>query len=211
MGPWLEAGKVSGFQTESMNGRVGTIVEYSYVPHSDRFAVKLERSGKEVAIRACNLSLVNHNVTTQHTSSTGATHQQAGTTEITTSTSSEQQRQRELETALLHPGALFVGTIQIPGLSEDEGRKEYSMTVAADPIQDEMGQPTGILARHRAYEDEQFVWIHLDHDDDGGGGGGGGGSSSQATSCLLIIQTEKCNARASGMPQKVALKGLFIN
>ena len=116
-------------QTESMNGRVGTIVEYSYVPHSDRFAVKLEGSGKEVAIRACNFSLVNHNVTTQHTSSTGATHQQAGTTEITTSTSSEQQRQRELETALLHPGALFVGTIQIPGLSEDEGRKEYSMTV----------------------------------------------------------------------------------
>ena len=170
-------------QTESMNGQVGTLVEY--LSHNDRFGVKLEGSGEEeVAIRACNLSLVMDSaINTEHHTLTTSTHQQTETAD----TYSEQQQRHELETALFCPGALFVGTIQIPGLSEDEGRKEYSMTIVADPIQDEMGQPTGILARHRAYDDEQFVWIHLDHndDDDDDDDDGCGGDSFQATSLTI--------------------------
>jgi len=136
--------QLHSLQKDSMNGTIGTLVDY--VSTKDRFTVDL--GGKEVAIRACNLRLVENDV-----------EQDVRRVEEDVRMTSHRER---LVSAIFRPGTLLLGTIQIPGLSGAPGRKEYTMYIVSDPITDEMGQQTGILARHRAYEDEQFVWIHID-------------------------------------------------
>lgn len=131
-------------KTESKNGHVGTLV--GCLEEKDRFVVKVD--GKEQALRARNLRLVDDE---KNEDDNGI---------------EERMTTEKLMSALFRPGTLFLGTIQIPGLQGLPGRNEYRLIIDSDPILDEMGQPTGILARHWAYDDEQFVWIQVETNDD---------------------------------------------
>ena len=126
-------------KTEVMNGRVGSLVRY--LAAMDRFVVAAD--GKEMAVRACNIRLIDNK-------------DDIGEEDGVTA--------EKLESVLFRPGMQFLGTIQIPGLPQ-QGRQEYRLIIDSDPISDESGRLTGILARHRAYDDEQFVWIHVERNE----------------------------------------------
>ena len=69
-----------------------------------------------------------------------------------------------LVNALFRKGMLFKGIISIPGLVGQ--RREYQLVVESSCVMDEMGRSAGILARHKAYDDEQYVFIQVDKSSD---------------------------------------------
>lgn len=134
--------ELHSLKTESRNGQVGTVVGYSI--GKDRFAVKVDDN--DFALRAKNLRVV-------EPTDDDSSKDDAGTNQVPLSVDN-------LVEALFRPGMLFLGNIHIPGLTGQ--RQEYRLVVSSTSTEDEMGRPTGILARHKAYDDEQFVWIKVD-------------------------------------------------
>jgi len=124
-------------KTRERNGQIGKVVLFS--SERDRFQVRVDST--LLYLRALNLDILE---------------------KVEKEVKKEQMTSDKLVESLFRPGMLFVGTIQIPGLQGPPGRKEYQLCVDSCSTMDEMGQPTGILARHNAYDDEQFVWIQVE-------------------------------------------------
>jgi hypothetical protein len=135
----------------SRNGQVGTVL--TYAPAKDRFMVDVD--GTKLALLARNLRVV-------HESSKGED-------ESSVDISKRKMTSDVLLMSLFQPGMLLLGTIEIPGLLGAPGRREYRLVVDSLQATDEMGKPTGIPARHCAYDDEQFVFIQVKLKDDDNG------------------------------------------
>lgn len=135
-------------ENQAYNNKVGQLVGYH--PQRDRFAVRIMSETKEVDVRAKNIRLI-----------------EAQDLERDKEESTSCMTKDKLLQVLFRPGQEYQGTIQIPGLQgAAPGRNEYSLVIDSAPIENEMGDSTGILARHCAYDDEQFVWIHVDDESD---------------------------------------------
>jgi hypothetical protein len=122
------------------NGQVGTAI--TFLIEKDRFVVKVQ--GEEFALKADNLRVVSND---------GNESNAESTTPLPLSVDN-------LVNALFRKGMLFKGIISVPGLIGE--RREYQLLVESSFAMDEMDRPAGILARHKAYDDEQYVWIHVD-------------------------------------------------
>jgi hypothetical protein len=131
-----------------LNGLSG-VVE-SYIPSTDRYLIaNLEGRNKCVSVRADNIERIEL-VTTDEPSTVIRKH-------------------------FFAPGMVYEGTIQIPGEAGYVGdqyqntRQTYKLTIVDAICMHEVGKDCEvslnstpqILARHRAYEDEQYVFIQI--------------------------------------------------
>jgi hypothetical protein len=150
--------RFSGLQSadgSALNGTVGVVL--AYVPTKGRFSVCLENR-KPAAVKAANLCV-----------------------EPRADASGPRSEVKAIEALFFAPGMHYEGTIQIPGdagLSAEQLKtvdNNYELTVAAlDPEEDDLGlelnesrnkqyyvdlQDLPIMARHKAYGDEQYFTI----------------------------------------------------
>ena len=139
--------RVHSLNTTEMNGKEGELLSYS--SSRDRFFVCVSDSASgaaQLAVKAKNLELI------------------AATSCFSTDDENTSTATNALLNSLLCPGARFHGTIQIPndgGFENANGsRQDYTLTIIETEVEDELGRPA-TLARHRAYGDEQYVFINV--------------------------------------------------
>lgn len=124
----------------------------SYIPTTDRYLIAgLEGRNKGVSVKAENIA------------------------KVLSADMINADPMRELRNYFFAPGMVFEGTIQIPGEAGYVGeqyentRQTYKLTVVDHVYMHEVASDgtvsisttPQILARHRAYEDEQYVFIRI--------------------------------------------------
>lgn len=139
----------------ALNGSSGVVK--SYLPANNRYVVQIDKIEKSISVKGENLC----------SRSSFTHHPLAG-----------EDDEACIRNRYFPPGMVYTGTIQIPGEAGYQGpqyentRQSYRLTVVSHeiPRQHQVTQDRQhsdlyckpvIIARHRAYEDEQYVFIKI--------------------------------------------------